>query len=80
MSEVYYPAGWMATLDGQPAEIARADYLLRAVPVPAGEHTLRMRFDPPRHSLSLWLSGLSTLFVYGGILAALGLAYRRQGG
>ncbi|MEG0039679.1 MAG: YfhO family protein, partial [Bacteroides sp.] len=44
-SEIYYP-GWQATIDGQPAEIARADYILRAMQVPAGKHTIVMRFDP----------------------------------
>ncbi len=44
-SEIYYP-GWQATIDGQPAEIARADYILRAMNVPAGKHTIEMRFDP----------------------------------
>lgn len=44
-SEIYYP-GWRATIDGQPVDIARADYILRAINVPAGEHTIEMWFDP----------------------------------
>src|SRR5699024_9720380 len=44
-SEIYYP-GWQATIDGQPVEIARADYILRIMNVPAGEHTIEMWFDP----------------------------------
>lgn len=45
-SEIYYPDGWQATIDGQPAELARADYILRSMYVPAGKHTIEMRFDP----------------------------------
>lgn len=45
LSEVYYP-GWTAELDGQEIQIARADYVLRAVKVPAGKHTLVLTFDP----------------------------------
>lgn len=44
-SDIYYP-GWRATIDGQPADIARADYVLRAMNIPAGEHTVEMWFDP----------------------------------
>ena len=44
-SEIYYP-GWQATIDGQPVDIARADYILRAMNVPGGEHTIEMWFDP----------------------------------
>lgn len=45
-SEIYYPDGWHVTIDGQPAELARADYILRTMYVPAGQHTIEMRFDP----------------------------------
>ena len=44
-SEIYYP-GWTCTIDGQPSEIARANYVLRAIKVPAGEHEVVMTFDP----------------------------------
>lgn len=44
-SEIYYP-GWTCTIDGTETEIARADYVLRAVRIPAGKHTVVMSFDP----------------------------------
>ncbi len=44
-SEIYYP-GWTCTIDGVKAEIARADYVLRAIRIPAGKHTVIMTFDP----------------------------------
>ena len=43
-SEIYYP-GWQAKIDGQPVDIARADYILRVMNVPAGQHTIEMWFD-----------------------------------
>ncbi len=45
-SEIYFPWGWTATIDGKPAEIGRADYVLRAMRLPAGEHEIVMTFDP----------------------------------
>ena len=44
-SEVYYP-GWTATVDGQPVEVGRANYVLRAINVTAGKHEVVFRFDP----------------------------------
>ena len=44
-SDIYYP-GWTCTIDGTEVPIARADYILRAVRIPAGKHTVEMNFDP----------------------------------
>ena len=45
-SEIYYPRGWQITIDGEPAEMMRVNYTLRALPVPAGKHTILFRFEP----------------------------------
>ena len=45
-SEIYYPKGWKITIDGKPANMLRANYTLRALPIPAGKHTVEFRFDP----------------------------------
>ena len=45
-SEIYYPDGWQISIDGQPAQMARANYILRALYVPAGKHVVEMAFDP----------------------------------
>jgi len=45
-SEIYYQPGWQAYVDGQPVEHFRANYVLRAMRVPAGEHTITFEFRP----------------------------------
>ena len=45
-SEIYYQPGWEATIDGKPASHFRADWILRAMLVPAGEHQIVFEFRP----------------------------------
>ena len=70
-SEIYYP-GWTATLDGEKVEIGRANYVLRAVQVPAGKHHLEMTFSPSSIKVTetiAWIA-LATLVIL--LMAALG--------
>ena len=73
ISEVYYPAGWKATLNGDRVPIHRANYLLRAVAVPAGKHTLEMTFNPASYAWGKRISVISTFFVYSLTLLLIGL-------
>ena len=45
-SEVYYAKGWNAYVDGKKAEYCKADYVLRGLSLPAGQHTVRFIFEP----------------------------------
>ena len=45
-SEIYFPWGWQITIDGELVEMARVNYLLRGVNIPAGEHDIEFRFEP----------------------------------
>lgn len=73
-SEIYYPDGWQVSIDGEPATPARADYVLRALYVPAGKHTIEMRFDPKSlhvtEGIAYGALALLVLAVIAGVLVA----------
>ena len=76
MSEIYYPHGWKFYIDGKETDYIKADYLLRAVHVPAGKHEIRMAFEPEviqkGKTISLASAGLFIL------LAALGFWFYQR--
>lgn len=69
-SEIYYP-GWQATVDGQPVEIACADYILRAIKVGPGKHTVDFKFDPKSLHVTETVANVSLVVL---MLVFLGLA------
>lgn len=71
-SEIYFPWGWKATIDGQPADIARVNYVLRALKVPEGKHTVEMVFDPDSLRNTTTLAYVSIILIYLSIALALG--------
>jgi len=75
LSDVYYP-GWQARVDGQSAPIYRADYLLRAVPVEAGQHRVEVYYDPLLFKVGLAITIL-TLLTSGVLLGGVALLHRR---
>lgn len=66
LSEIYYP-GWEAAIDGKPTRIHRADYALRGVMVPAGEHQVELRYRPAslRYGVLAALAGIGLLLAAG---------------
>lgn len=64
VSEMFYP-GWVATLDGAATRINVADYLLRGVALPAGQHTVEMRYTAPAARTGALISALTLLLLCG---------------
>ena len=65
-SEIWYPEGWVARIDGEPAETLRAKYVLRALKVPAGQHSITWEYEIERSSwMDVLFNLLLLLFVLG---------------
>ncbi|MEL6275511.1 MAG: YfhO family protein, partial [Bacteroidota bacterium] len=79
-SEVWYGpnTGWKAYIDGTEAELIRANYILRALRVPAGSQKIEMRFAPQTFVLGKTVSLISSLAILLGILAYMYLWFARQ--
>ncbi len=81
LSEIYYPFGWKLTIDGQPAEHFRVNYMLRALNLPAGKHHIAFYFDPDSVHKGNALALTCVIIFYLTLLAALGywcLRYYRK--
>jgi hypothetical protein len=69
-SEMYYQPGWQAYLNGEEVDHVRANYVLRAMNIPAGEHTVTFRFEPEvvntGSSIALASSIILVLIILGG--------------
>ena len=79
-SEVFFPWGWKLSIDGKEAEIGRVNYLLRAVRIPAGTHSIEMTFRPASVTATVGIARASVIIVYIMVLAALLMALSRPAG
>ena len=70
-SEIYFPWGWKATIDGSPAPVARVNYVLRALAIPAGTHDICMTFDPDSIHTTSGIAYACVTIIYLLLLASL---------
>ncbi|WP_455083251.1 YfhO family protein [Prevotella aurantiaca] len=76
-SEIYYP-GWTATIDGQPAELGRVNYILRALNVKAGKHEVVLDFHPSSISTTETIAYVALVALLLAICAALFIEWKKQ--
>jgi len=67
LSEIYYPHGWRATVDGKETEIFKTNHILRSVYVPEGRHRVVFTFSPRSYTYSSLVSGILNGVVYLGL-------------
>ncbi len=83
-SEIYFPWGWTATVDGKETQIGRVNYTLRALRVPEGRHEIRFSFDPKsvRVTNNISIASVSVIYILCAIsllLLALPVIRKRKG-
>ncbi|MBN2262437.1 MAG: YfhO family protein [Prolixibacteraceae bacterium] len=70
-SEIYYPKGWQASIDGTPVEHIRVNYVLRALEIPAGQHDIVFEFKPKSYymgNIIAMASSVLMLLLFAGII------------
>ena len=77
-SEIYYEKGWNAYIDGKLVPHVRVNYVLRALQVPAGNHTIEFKFEPTVIGTGEKIAYASSWLLYGGLLLVLGLSFYRK--
>lgn len=71
-SEIYYDKGWNAYIDDKPAPYFRANYVLRAMEIPAGKHTIEFKFEPKSYATGEAISLASSIALILLLLSAFG--------
>jgi hypothetical protein len=79
-SEIYYPAGWTCTIDGQPAEPFRANYVLRGLMVPAGEHKVEWTFAPASFEKGSTYSLIGSILLLLVVVGSFAFELRKKNG
>ena len=77
-SEIYYPKGWHAMIDGNEVPIVRADYVLRALEVPAGNHVIEFKFEPKPYLVGDKITMASSWVLLVLLLGSLGWTWKKQ--
>ncbi|RFM26546.1 YfhO family protein [Deminuibacter soli] len=78
LSEIYYPSGWNAYIDGKKTDYAKVNYVLRGIAIPAGAHTVEFKFEPSLYHTGQTLNYIANILLWLSILAAVFTLYKRQ--
>lgn len=77
-SDIYYPYGWKAYVDGKETPIYKANYLLRALKLPAGEHKIEFKFRPERFYLGDNIAMVSCVLLILMVLGSVFMAFKEH--
>ena len=75
-SDIYYPTGWIAKIDGQEVPIIRTNYVLRGLAIPAGQHKIEFSYEPKNYATGQSLGLIGSILLSLLLLAAVLLQFR----
>ena len=76
-SEVYYPVGWQAYVDGEPADHVQTNYVLRGMSLPVGSHDVEFKFQPRVYTAGNPIGFTSSILILLWMLGAVGWSVRQ---
>lgn len=79
-SEIYYPGGWNAYIDGKLTEHTCVDYLLRGMEVPSGDHQIEFKFEPIVYRKGNLIALIGSVLVLAMVIGSLIVAFRKREG
>lgn len=77
-SEIYYEKGWKAFIDNKEVPVLRTNYVLRALEVPEGNHTIEFRFEPKAYYTGNSITAASSWLMVLLLLGSLGYSLRKE--
>ena len=77
-SEIYYPEGWNAYINGEKATYFRANYLLRAMNLKAGDYTIEFRFEPKSYDIGKILSIICSILLTTALLCIIFAVFKKK--
>lgn len=78
LSEIWYPAGWKASIDGKPLNIYKTNFILRGMAIPAGEHKVVLTFKPASVYWGTLFSWIGHLLLVGLGIGAISIMYKKR--
>ncbi len=77
-SEIYYPKGWKATINGEELDLMRVDYILRAAVIPSGDNEIIFRFEPQSYTSGNMVSMTGSILLILLIILAIFIEIKKR--
>jgi uncharacterized membrane protein YfhO len=77
-SEIYYPKGWNAYIDGTLTPHTCVDYVLRGMEIPAGKHKVEFKFEPTVYKTGNSIALIGSILVLLGVFGGFFFAYKKK--